>query len=88
MEIKVQEVNFVSKQVSSHLNFIYPLKLANKPKVSKLPSKTRMYPILFILFLKLHFGLSLGFLPIWIPQDVYFQVQAFISNHAHKKIRD
>ena len=47
-----------------------------------------MYPVLFISFLKLHFGLSLGFLPFWNPKDVYFQVAALNSNHAHKKMGD
>ena len=30
---EVQDVRFPTNQVSSHLDFIYPLKLANKPKV-------------------------------------------------------
>jgi len=44
--------------------------------------------VLFISLLKLHCGLSLEFLNFWNPNDVYFQVQAFISNHAHKKMGD
>jgi len=49
--VEVQEVSFTPKQVSSHLDFICPFKLANKPKVSKLPNRTRMYPVLFFSFL-------------------------------------
>jgi len=28
------------------------------------------------------------FLHFWNPQDVFFQIQALISNHAHKRIED
>jgi len=48
----------------------------------------RKCPVLFIALLKLHCGLSLELLHFWNPYDVYFQIQAFISNHAHKKMGD
>jgi len=35
----VQEANFIPNQVSSHLDFIYPFKLANKPKMLVMCSK-------------------------------------------------
>jgi len=45
-------------------------------------------PVLFILLLKLHCGLSVIFSHFWNPYHAYFQVQAFTSNHAHKKMGD
>jgi len=70
------------------LDFIYPFELANTPKVSKLPGRTRMYPVLFVSFLKLHFCLGLIFLPFWNSQYVYFRVQALNSNHTQSKLED
>ena len=56
--------------------------------MSKLPSTTRLCPVLCTWVLKLHCGLSPIFLHFWNPHDIYFHVQALISNHAHKRMGD
>jgi len=45
-----------------------------------MPSLTRTYPVLLMRFHKLNGGLSL--------QNVYFQVEALVFNHTHKRMRD
>ena len=52
-EVSSRKIFILEKQVLSHLDFIYPLKLANKRKIYKLPTPTRIYLILGMWFLNL-----------------------------------
>jgi len=61
---EVQDVSFPTNQVASNLDIIGSFKSAVKPKVSKLPSRVRMYSVLCIFFLKLYLVVSLVFLHI------------------------